>query len=86
MSNSPERLPRPNVPAYLLEKWQLRCSHRTLARLAVIGGGPAFRKVGRDALYDTSALDEWAQRKLGPAVETAKEHREIAAVMHGHAA
>jgi hypothetical protein len=85
MSNS-ERLTRPNVPGYLLETWGLRCSHSTLARLAVNGGGPAFRKTGRDVYYDTSSLDAWAQQRLGPAAETAAEHREIAAAMHGHAA
>jgi hypothetical protein len=85
MTNCP-RLTRHEVPAYLLATWGLRCSHSTLARLAVNGGGPVFRKSGRDVYYDISALDAWTQQKLGPAVETAAEHREIAAVMHGHAA
>jgi hypothetical protein len=84
MSNCP-RLIRHEVPAYLLATFGLRCSHSTLARLAVNGGGPAFRKTGRDVYYDISALDAWAQHKLGPAAETATEHRVIA-VMHGHAA
>jgi hypothetical protein len=78
-----DRLTRLEAPAYLLDKWSLRCSHRTLARLAVIGGGPAFRKTGRDTLYDIASLDAWAQQKLGPAAETAAEHREIAAVILG---
>jgi hypothetical protein len=85
MSNC-DRLTRHHVPAYLLNRWGLRCSHSTLARLAVNGGAPAFRKTGRDVYYDISALDAWAQQKLGPAAETAAEHREIAAIMHGHAA
>jgi hypothetical protein len=84
MSNS-LRITRPNVPAYLLETWGLRCSHRTLARLAVNGGGPAFRKTGRDTYYDLAALDAWAQQKLGPAAETATEHR-MMSILKGRAA
>jgi hypothetical protein len=79
------RLTRHDVPAYLLTTWGLRCSHSMLARLAVKGGGPAFRKTGRDAYYDVSALDAWAQQKLGPAAETATEHR-VNAILDGKAA
>lgn len=80
MSNSPKCLTRPDVPAYLLQTWGLRCSHRTLARFAVEGGGPPFHRTGREAYYEVSALDGWAQRKLGPAAETATERRAIMGV------
>jgi hypothetical protein len=40
-------------------------SWRTLAKLAVTGGGPEFRKCGRMVVYEPEALDRWAQSLLG---------------------
>jgi hypothetical protein len=42
---------RKAASAYLLEKWELKRSVNYLAKLALVGGGPAFRKAGRDPLY-----------------------------------
>ncbi len=36
----------------------------TLAKLAVIGGGPVFRRVGRFPYYETDDLDKWVASKL----------------------
>jgi hypothetical protein len=41
-------------------------SDKTLAKLASLGGGPAFHKAGPAALYEPAALDEWALSKIGP--------------------
>ena len=39
----------------------------SLAKLAVTGGGPSFRKLGRMVLYEVPELDRWAQAKMsGP--------------------
>jgi hypothetical protein len=39
----------------------------SLAKYAVTGGGPSFRKVGRMVLYEVPELDRWAQAKMsGP--------------------
>src|SRR5580658_3461744 len=35
----------------------------TLAKLAVIGGGPPYRLWGRTPLYDPATLLEWAQAR-----------------------
>jgi len=43
-------------------------SWRTLAKLAVNGGGPVFRKFGRAVLYLRHDLDAWAVEKIGPPV------------------
>lgn len=40
-------------------------SERTLAKLAVLGGGPEFRKAGSVVLYEPAKLDEWAISKIG---------------------
>jgi hypothetical protein len=39
----------------------------TLAKYAVIGGGPVFQRMGRDPVYTPVNLDEWVASKLsGP--------------------
>jgi hypothetical protein len=53
----------------------------TLAKLAVIGGGPIFRRIGRVPLYLTDDLDEWVASKLSPPMgstsDTASSKAEI---------
>ena len=36
----------------------------TLQKLVTVGGGPAFRRFGKYAVYSTDDLDAWAQEKL----------------------
>jgi hypothetical protein len=45
----------------------------TLAKLAVIGGGPKFRKDGRFPVYSPAELDNWAAKKLSPLVSSTAE-------------
>jgi hypothetical protein len=40
-------------------------SEKTLAKLAVVGGGPPFRKAGAAVLYEPKDLDAWALAKIG---------------------
>jgi hypothetical protein len=40
------------------------CSAKWLAKLAVVGGGPQFRKIGRFPVYTRSDLDEWVEAKI----------------------
>jgi hypothetical protein len=42
----------------------VRRAPSTLAKLAVIGGGPIFRRAGRVPLYSTYDLDKWVASKL----------------------
>lgn len=51
------------------------CSPKTLAKLAVVGGGPAYRKAGKFPLYEPDDLDEWALAKLSPKVRSSSEFR-----------
>jgi hypothetical protein len=52
---------------YLREKWNMKCAPGTLANYAVNGVGPVYRLVGRDAVYEESDLDNWAQSRIsGP--------------------
>jgi hypothetical protein len=64
---------RKAASAYLLSNWGLARSVNYLAKLAVVGGGPAFRKAGRAPLYTTEDLDAWASDLIGPRVQSTSE-------------
>ena len=62
----PNRIRRNEAAAYLQARHGLTCAPATLAKYAVIGGGPRFYKPGaRTVLYDVAELDRWASEKLG---------------------
>jgi hypothetical protein len=50
-------------------------SHRTLAKLATLGGGPEIIYCGRIPLYSEEALDAWAMSKLSGPVRSTSERR-----------
>jgi hypothetical protein len=63
----PKRMLRRKEAAhYVSEILGIPLSNQTLAKLAVTGGGPLFRKAGRFPLYELADLDAWAMSKLGP--------------------
>lgn len=62
----PARMRRNTASEYLLEVHGVQLSTATLAKLAVIGGGPGFRCDGRFPIYDQPVLDEFAVARLGP--------------------
>ena len=59
---------------YVRTQWGIPCSPKTLAKLAVTGGGPVFRKAGRTPLYPQDGLDAWASGKLGPRIRSSSEN------------
>lgn len=59
-------LRRKEASAYLRENFGLERAPSTLAKLAVIGGGPPFRLLNRVPLYTPADLDRWVASKLGP--------------------
>ena len=61
-------LRRAEAAQHIHDKWGYPCSPRTLAKYAVIGGGPPFRKAGRYPLYDPENLDRWISAKLSDPV------------------
>ena len=77
MTETPKirRLRRADASHYLKDAWGIARSPKTLAKLAVIGGGPSFRKDGRIPLYETAALDEWARAQLSQSVYSTAELR-----------
>ncbi|MCK8787739.1 hypothetical protein M0638_25590 [Roseomonas sp. NAR14] len=59
------RLSRTEAVQYLKLAHGVPVAVATLAKLAVIGGGPAFHKPGRAVVYPRDELDRWAAEKLG---------------------
>jgi hypothetical protein len=57
-------LRRGDAANYLQERYGLRCAKQTLAKLAVLGGGPIFRHAGRTPIYAPADLDEWARSRI----------------------
>jgi hypothetical protein len=61
----PLYLNRTDAAAYLSKKFGFRCSEQTLAKLAVKGQGPQFRRAnGRFAVYPVAGLDAWAVTRI----------------------
>jgi hypothetical protein len=65
MEISPLYLRRDSAARHIREHWGLPCSPRWLAKLAVVGGGPIFRKAGRTPIYARADLDAWAPSRIG---------------------
>jgi hypothetical protein len=67
-------LRRADAAVYVSERYGFPCSRQWLAKLAVIGGGPVFRKAGRFPIYKAADLDAWAQSRIGPAQTSTSEN------------
>jgi hypothetical protein len=66
-------LRRAQAAQYIVDKYNIPCSPKTLAKLACISSdGPPFY-AGRFPLYPTFGLDAWARRKIGPLVRSTSE-------------
>jgi hypothetical protein len=63
--NSPRYLRRKAAAEYVRQIWGAPCAPSWLAKLAVVGGGPIFRRAGRIPLYTTDWLDQWMEARLG---------------------
>lgn len=65
MTPTTHYLRRTAAARYVREIWGLPCSSKWLAKLAVVGGGPIYRKAGRFPLYSPKDLDQWAESRIG---------------------
>jgi hypothetical protein len=66
-------LRRADAAAYVTNRFGFPCSRQWLAKLAVIGGGPPFRKAGRFPIYKPDDLDAWACSRIGPAMSSTSD-------------
>jgi hypothetical protein len=58
---------------FIKEKYQQSVSESLLAKLACKGGGPLFRKIQGDAIYEEEDLDAYALSRIGPKVASTAE-------------
>jgi hypothetical protein len=58
-------LRRADAAAYVRRTYGFPCSRQWLAKLAVVGGGPIYRKAGRAPIYSPADLDAWAKARIG---------------------
>jgi hypothetical protein len=58
-------LRRVDAARYIELTYGFPCSPRWLAKLAVVGGGPIYRKAARTPIYAPADLDAWAQSRIG---------------------
>ena len=58
-------LRRSDAAAYITERYGFPCSRQWLAKLAVIGGGPVFRKAGRYPIYEPASSIDGPKRGSG---------------------
>jgi hypothetical protein len=63
---------RADAARYLKEKYGVG-SVGALERMATLGGGPRFHKMGRCTLYAERDLDEWALSNLSRSYATTRE-------------
>jgi hypothetical protein len=66
-------LRRQEASKYLAAVWGICRSPNTLAKLAVIGGGPIFRRAGRVPLYSAEDLDNWVASRLSPPMRSTSD-------------
>ncbi len=67
-------LRRSQAAAYLQERYGSYTTE-TLAKLACLGGGPRFRKLGAFPVYTTVDLDQWAADRMSKSVCSTSELR-----------
>ncbi len=75
ISSHSRLLRRAEASQYLFERFGLKRSVSTLAKYAVHGGGPKFRKDGRVPLYPPEFLDQWAEGQLSAPVSSTTEYK-----------
>ena len=73
MPENQRPLCRAEASTYLFEFHGVRRTVGTLAKLAVMGGGPPFRVAGRTPLYTTDDIDTWVVSILSPLVRNTSE-------------
>jgi hypothetical protein len=66
-------LRRSEAANYVQNYWGYPLSAKTLAKYAVVGGGPKFCKASRFPLYEAAWLDEWVRSKLSLPVSSTSE-------------
>lgn len=80
MSGLEKLLTRKQAAMWLQDRIQCG-SNSWLARLAVVGSGPAYAIVGKKALYRPSDLETWVEERLSSSLSKALV-QEVVEVVH----
>jgi hypothetical protein len=64
---------RKDAAKYMTQKYAQSIGENLLAKLACKGGGPPFRKIAGDAIYEQDDLDAFALSRIGPKVYSTSE-------------
>ena len=75
LNNLPSRLDGASASEYLKLRHGIKRSPQTLAKYRSLGGGPKFRRAGRQITYELDYLDEYARQLLGEVVTSTSEYR-----------
>jgi hypothetical protein len=75
-SNPTTNMRRADAARYIRENHGIPCAPATLAKYACTGGGPPFRRAGRNPIYARADLDAWARQRLGMLVRSTSELRD----------
>jgi hypothetical protein len=84
-SNNEGFLRRRQAADYLQSKYGFGAL-ATLAKGAVTGDTPYYRKAGKMVLYTKASLDEWALKKIGPPRRSTSQRAEQATQRPGEVA
>jgi hypothetical protein len=80
--SNPIRMTRAEASLYLREAYGIARTEGTLAKYAVTGDGPLFRKLGaKTVMYDREELDRWAGELLGVEYRSTSEVRAVSRVV-----
>jgi hypothetical protein len=79
IANRLHRLRRRPAAVYVRETHGLECSATYLEKLASVGGGPIFYRVGRWVEYDPADLDAWALTRISGPLRKASDKPNAAA-------
>ena len=69
----PDKLLTPSEVSAELTRRGIGRTVGTLAKLRIVGGGPNFKRFGRDIRYPASNLELWIADKLSVSVETLEQ-------------
>jgi len=70
-------LTRREAATYLQAKYRVGAVG-TLAKAVTVGGGPAFRKIGKRVVYLPSDLDAWARERMSEPMRSSSEYSRTA--------
>jgi hypothetical protein len=77
------KLRRKAASKYLFDEHGIVRAPSTLAKYAVIGGGPVFQRMGRDPVYTPANLDAWVASQLSRPMRSTSDLAQLACEAHG---